>query len=165
MAEKVDYSLVAEQLKELAEGDERWLPALSNAAALIWDQMSDINWVGFYLVDGSDDQSLVLGPFQGRVACTSIPFGSGVCGTAAREDSAQLVPDVHAFPGHIACDSASKSEVVVPLHRQLSDGSQQVVGVLDCDSPEKARFTERDLRGFRLLASVIEESVALVPFC
>lgn len=126
----LDYELLAQQIEALAHADNHWLPVLSNASACLFEAMDNINWAGFYVVDESTrDQKtpeLRLGPFQGKVACVRIPFGRGVCGTAAAEDKTQLVSDVHAFPGHIACDAASRSEVVVPLHC-----GGHVVGVLD----------------------------------
>ena len=126
----VDYELLVRQIEALAQADNHWLPVLSNASACLLEAMDNINWAGFYVVDESTrDQKtpeLRLGPFQGKVACVRIPFGRGVCGTAAAEDKTQLVSDVHAFPGHIACDAASRSEVVVPLHC-----GGHVVGVLD----------------------------------
>jgi len=144
-----DYTLLCEQLRALAADEPHWLPVLSNAAALLWESLEGINWAGFYLTQG---ESLLLGPFQGKVACIRIPYGRGVCGTAAAEDKTQLVPDVHAFPGHIACDSASRSEIVVPLH---CGGA--VVGVLDIDSPTEGRFTEQDRQGLETFARTLEE--------
>lgn len=120
---------------------------MANAAALLWQYLPDLNWAGFYrVVDGE----LVLGPFQGKAACIRIPFGRGVCGTAAATARTQLVEDVHAFPGHIACDAASRSELVVPIVR---DGN--VLGVIDLDSPEPARFDEEDAAGCEALAALI----------
>ena len=124
---------------------------LANAAALLWEHLDDINWAGFYLME---DGKLVLGPFQGKVACTEIEVGSGVCGTAVAKDSTQLVEDVHTFDGHIACDSASNSEIVIPLHK-----GGAVVGVLDIDSPSFARFTEEDRAGLETIAAIIENSL------
>ena len=144
-----DYALLTAQLSALAADEPHWLPVLSNAAALLWESLEDINWAGFYL---TRRESLLLGPFQGKVACIRIPYGRGVCGTAAAEDKTQLVPDVHAFPGHIACDSASRSEIVVPLH---CGGT--VVGVLDIDSPTEGRFTEQDRQGLEIFARTLEE--------
>lgn len=144
----LDYGLLGSQIESLAEADAGWVGLLANASALIMDGVPDLNWAGFYLMDGGE---LVLGPFQGKVACVRIPMGRGVCGTAAQRDETQLVPDVHEFPGHIACDSASRSEVVVPLH-----ANGRVIGVLDIDSPLLARFTEEDRAGFELLARTIE---------
>ena len=144
----MDYALLARQIEALAKTDPWYVPLLSNAAALLYDALKDVNWAGFYLMR---DGQLVLGPFQGKVACIHIPLGRGVCGTAALEDRTQRVPDVHAFPGHIACDSASNSEIVIPLHR---DGA--VVGVLDIDSPIYDRFTEADQAGLEIMVKTIE---------
>lgn len=153
-----DYTLLAQQIEELAEIDAHWLSVLANTAALLWGALEDINWAGFYLVDsdtGSDGVSeLRLGPFQGNVACVRIPFGKGVCGTAAETEKSQLVEDVHKFPGYIACDAASNSEVVVPLKVKGS-----VVGVLDIDSPTRGRFGEEDLLGLKAVARKIEQVV------
>lgn len=162
-----DYGLLAKQIVSLAEVDDHWLPVLSNAAALLWDALDDINWVGFYLVDpvtvassGSRTPELRLGPFQGKVACVRIPFGRGVCGTAAETKTSQLVEDVHQFPGHIACDSASNSEVVVPIFKD-----DQVVGVLDIDSPSVARFTQEDLTGLEQVVKALESCANFSDFC
>lgn len=177
-----DYGLLAKQIVSLAEVDAHWLPVLSNAAALLWDALDDINWVGFYLVDsvtvtraeldaGSEPGAgpsaqnpsapeLRLGPFQGKVACVRIPFGRGVCGTAAATKTSQLVEDVHQFPGHIACDSASNSEVVVPIFKD-----DQVVGVLDIDSPSVARFTQEDLSGLEQVVKALESCTNFSAFC
>ncbi|HZH62544.1 MAG TPA: GAF domain-containing protein [Metabacillus sp.] len=130
------YSLVIKQLKALVEGEKDLIANLSNASALLNQFLDDINWVGFYLM--KEDQ-LVLGPFQGLPACVRIPLGRGVCGTAAATKETLRVADVHQFPGHIACDAASNSEVVVPL---VTKG--KVIGVLDIDSPSKDRFSEQD---------------------
>ena len=158
-----DYTLLAQQIEELAEIDAHWLPVLANTAALLWNALEDINWVGFYLVDsdtGSDGvPELRLGPFQGNVACVRIPFGKGVCGTAAETEKSQLVEDVHKFPGYIACDAASNSEVVVPLKVKGS-----VVGVLDIDSPTRGRFGEEDLLGLKAVARKIEQVVEFERF-
>ena len=162
-----DYGLLAKQIVSLAEIDAHWLPVLSNAAALLWDALDDINWAGFYLVDpttvtggGSSTPELRLGPFQGKVACVRIPFGQGVCGTAAATKTSQLVEDVHQFPGHIACDSASNSEVVVPIFKD-----DQVVGVLDIDSPNVARFTQEDLAGLEQVVKALESCTNFSAFC
>ena len=144
-----DYKLLSEQLRALAEDEPNFIPVLSNASALINDNMTDLNWAGFYLMDNG---SLLLGPFQGKVACIRIALGKGVCGTAAQLDETQLVPNVHEFPGHIACDSASNSEIVVPIHK---DG--KVIGVLDIDSPSLNRFTEDDKVGLEAFVKVLEE--------
>ncbi|MBN2938951.1 MAG: GAF domain-containing protein [Collinsella sp.] len=154
----VDYELLARQIEALAQADNHWLPVLSNASACLFEAMDNINWAGFYLVDEpTRDQKtpeLRLGPFQGKVACVRIPFGRGVCGTAAAEDKTQLVSDVHAFPGHIACDAASRSEVVVPLHC-----GGHVVGVLDIDSPLLDRFSAYDARGLESFARALESCI------
>ncbi len=199
-----NYGLLAKQIVSLAEVDAHWLPVLSNAAALLWDALEDINWAGFYLVDpvtvlgaapgaelgaapgaepdvapGAEPDvapgaepgaapsahepctpELRLGPFQGKVACVRIPFGRGVCGTAAETKTSQLVEDVHQFPGHIACDSASNSEVVVPIVKD-----NQVVGVLDIDSPSVARFTQEDLTGLEQVVKALESCVNFSDFC
>ena len=206
-----DYGLLAKQIVSLAEVDAHWLPVLSNASALLWDALDDINWVGFYLVDPDTESGaapgtapsatpgvepsaapgvepdaalgaepdvapeaepdvapsdheprtpeLRLGPFQGKVACVRIPFGRGVCGTAAETKTSQLVEDVHQFPGHIACDSASNSEVVVPIVKD-----NQVVGVLDIDSPSVARFTQEDLAGLEQVVKALESCANFSDF-
>ena len=143
-----DYELLRGQLRALGEEERHWLPLLSNASALLFESLENVNWAGFYLLRGEE---LLLGPFQGKVACIHIPLGRGVCGAAAAKDETQLVPDVHAFPGHIACDSASASEIVVPLH-----GGGHVIGVLDIDSPRPERFTEEDRRGLEDFARTLE---------
>lgn len=156
---ETDWQLLAAQVDALAEEDARWLPLMANASALVMEAVPDINWVGFYLAaDATNERcELVLGPFQGRIACVRIPFGRGVCGTAAERDETQRVDDVHAFPGHIACDSASRSEVVVPLHAE----SGRVAAVLDTDSPLPARFTAADVAGLELVAAAIERRCSL----
>ena len=148
---KPDYMIMAKQLESLIEEDSSYVPVLSNCAALLWEQFEDINWAGFYLVKGD---ILVLGPFQGKLACIHIEKGKGVCGTAWASDSTQLVPNVHKFPGHIACDSASNSEVVVPVRRE-----GEVVAVIDIDSPSFERFTAEDAQGLELIAEVLGRSV------
>lgn len=142
------YPLICQQLQALTEGVPYLIANLANASALLNDALQDINWVGFYLVQ---EDKLVLGPFQGKTACIEIPNGRGVCGTAMARDEVMLVPDVHAFPGHIACDSASNSEIVVPLHK---DG--RVVAVLDIDSPTKGRFTQTDASGLIQVSEILE---------
>jgi L-methionine (R)-S-oxide reductase len=125
---------------------------MANAAALVWEYLPDLNWAGFYrAVEGE----LVLGPFQGKVACIRIAMGKGVCGTAAAERTTQLVEDVHAFPGHIACDAASRSELVVPV---VSDG--RLIGVLDLDSPEPARFDAEDAAGCEALVALLASRIS-----
>ncbi|MCP3762468.1 GAF domain-containing protein [Domibacillus sp. A3M-37] len=133
------YSLVNKQLEALLAGETNQITNLSNASALLGQFLPRINWAGFYLNDGKE---LVLGPFQGLPACVRIPFGKGVCGTAAAERKTMRIEDVHAFPGHIACDAASRSELVVPL---MKNG--ELLGVLDIDSPETNRFDEEDEKG------------------
>ena len=147
---KAQYGLMEKQLLALMEGETHPLPNLANAAALLWQVMPDINWAGFYLNTGCDE--LLLGPFQGKTACIRIPFSKGVCGAAARERKTQLVYDVHQFPGHIACDSASNSEIVVPL---MKDG--QLLGVLDIDSPLTGRFDEDDRAGCEAIAALLAD--------
>ncbi|OQP06502.1 histidine kinase [Geobacillus sp. 46C-IIa] len=142
-----NYALVIEQLKALIAGEPNMIANLANAAALLNQFLTDINWVGFYLAEGDE---LVLGPFQGLPACVRIPFGKGVCGTAAAERRTVVVPDVHQFPGHIACDAASQSEIVVPL---IKEG--RVIGVLDIDSPVKNRFDDTDRRYLEQFVGVL----------
>ena len=145
----VNYGLLCKQAEMLLEDERDYVPALSNVSALIYDALDRLNWAGFYLMDSG---SLLLGPFQGKVACIRIEVGKGVCGTAVKEDRTIRVPDVHQFPGHIACDSASESEIVIPIH---SGG--RIVGVLDIDSPFKERFSEEDEEGLKGLVDVIEK--------
>lgn len=144
-----DYRLLAQQIRALAEDEPNCIPVLSNASALLYESMDDINWAGFYLMNKG---SLMLGPFQGKVACIRIKVGKGVCGTAVAEDATQLVRNVHEFPGHIACDSASNSEIVVPIHV-----GGRIVGVLDIDSPSLGRFSESDKQGLELFVKTLEE--------
>lgn len=142
------YPLLLKQATALIEGETDVIANMANLSALLWQALPDINWVGFYRRIG--DQ-LVLGPFQGKPACVRIFWGKGVCGTAAAVGKPQLVPDVHAFPGHIACDAASRSELVIPL--RAPDGT--VAGVLDLDSPFPGRFTDEDLEGLLPIAAFI----------
>ena len=144
----MDYKLLCAQLKALTEDVENEISNLSNASALLWQELADINWAGFYKMEGG---ILVLYPFQGKTACTKISVGKGVCGTAVAEDRTQLVPDVHQFPGHIACDCASNSEIVVPIHV-----GGKVWGVLDIDSPSLNRFTEEDREGLENFVKILE---------
>ncbi|NVJ51289.1 MAG: GAF domain-containing protein [Gammaproteobacteria bacterium] len=139
------YQTLTQQLNSLLEIDRNWVTNMAQTAAFIYSMIPDLNWAGFYLAQ--DNDVLRLGPYQGRVACVHIPYGRGVCGTVAASKEAILVNDVHSFAGHIACDSASNSEIVVPL---ISAG--RLVGVLDIDSPVKQRFTDADLTGFVQLA-------------
>ena len=147
----VDYEMLRRQAVSLAEESADFIPVMANVSALLFYTLPDINWAGFYLVK---EDSLLLGPFQGKVACVRIAKGRGVCGTAWAEDAVQLVPDVHAFPGHIACDSASRSEIVVPIHHQ-----GKVVAVLDIDSPLPGRFSEEDKEGLAALAEMLEDII------
>ena len=146
-----DYTLLCSQLRALTEGVPHFVANLANASALLWHSMEDLNWAGFYLMEGGQ---LVLGPFQGKTACIEIPVGKGVCGTAVAQRATQLVPDVHAFPGHIACDSASNSEIVVPIFK-----NGEVAAVLDIDSPSLGRFSEQDQAGLEAFVKVLEETV------
>lgn len=143
------YGLLALQAQGLLEGERDPVANMANVSALLGLALEWINWAGFYLLRGEE---LVLGPFQGKPACVRIPVGKGVCGTAAATGQTQLVPDVHAFPGHIACDEASRSEIVVPL---LAGG--KLVGVLDIDSPILARFDQQDRQGLQELAGLLAE--------
>lgn len=142
-----DYGTLNAQLSALVGGVPHRTANLANAAALLYHTLDGLNWAGFYLLEGD---TLVLGPFQGRPACIEIPVGRGVCGTAVAEGKTQLVPDVHQFPGHIACDSASNSEIVVPIHV-----GSEIVGVLDLDSPHIGRFTEEDRAGLEEFARIL----------
>ena len=143
-----DYGIMAKQLEFLIEEDSGCMPVLSNCSALLWEHLEDINWAGFYLVRGD---ILVLGPFQGPVACMRIGYGKGVCGTAWKEDRSIEVPDVEEFPGHIACSSLSRSEIVVPMH----SGSGEVTGVLDIDSTELSTFDNIDAYWLEKIVCVI----------
>lgn len=152
MDRTVNYDQLIRRLRQLTADIPYEIANLSNAAALLWAALPDINWAGFYkMVDGQ----LVLYPFQGKTACVRIRVGKGVCGTAVAEDKTQLVPDVHKFPGHIACDSASNSEIVVPIH---ANGG--IWGVLDIDSPFFDRFTEEDQAGLEAFVKALEEVLA-----
>ena len=143
-----DYSLLNKQLLALTEGVEEPISNLANASALLYQTLADLNWAGFYLYKNG---VLLLGPFQGKTACTKIPMGKGVCGTAAEKGETIVVPDVHAFPGHIACDGASNSEIVIPLYVE-----GRLFGVLDIDSPLLDRFSEADREGLELFARTLE---------
>ena len=145
----VNYKTLCAQLKALTENSPHQVANLANASALLWQVLPEINWAGFYKME---DGILVLGPFQGKPACIEIPVGRGVCGTAVAEDQTQLVYDVHQFPGHIACDCASNSEIVVPIHVK-----GQIWGVLDIDSPKVGRFTEEDKTGLEQFVKVLEQ--------
>ena len=145
---KTNYELTAQQLSALVEGIPYEVANLANASALLWQEMPEINWVGFYKMT---EGKLGLGPFQGKPACIEIPVGRGVCGTAVAEDTVQLVYNVHQFPGHIACDCASNSEIVLPIHV-----NGEIWGVLDIDSPTVGRFTEDDRAGLEQVVRVLE---------
>ena len=147
------YGLLLQQTKGVLETDRTFLPVLSNASALLMTSMEEINWAGFYLLR---DGRLVLGPFQGRPACIHIAWGQGVCGTAAQEDRTLMVDSVHELHGHIACDSASRSEIVVPIR---DSRSQKVAGVLDIDSPVYSRFDEEDQKGLEAFVQLIEREM------
>ena len=146
-----DYKLLGEQIKALAEDEPGFIPVLSNASALLFDNIENLNWAGFYLMNKG---SLLLGPFQGKVACVNIEKGKGVCGTALKKDEIIRVEDVHKFPGHIACDSASNSEIVLPIHYD-----NKVVAVLDLDSPLLNRFSIKDEEGLKEFVSVLESII------
>ena len=146
---KMLYNLVNLQLKGLIDQVPHKIANLANASALLGQALKDINWVGFYLLE---DNQLILGPFQGKPACIEIPVGNGVCGTAVLNDEVMLVKNVHEFPGHIACDSASNSEIVLPIH-----ANGKVVGVLDIDSPLLARFDEDDKIGLSEFVKILEQ--------
>lgn len=146
-----DYKALNAQLAALVQGVEHPVSNLANAAALLYHTLPDLNWAGFYLMEGG---RLILGPFQGKTACIEIPMGNGVCGTAAKKNETVLVPDVHKFPGHIACDCASNSEIVIPLRK-----AGKVIGVLDIDSPTFDRFSLQDKVGLEAFASILEQSL------
>ncbi|MCZ8441306.1 GAF domain-containing protein [Achromobacter xylosoxidans] len=145
------YAELAKQARALLDGEHDRIANAANLSALAYQALPDLNWVGFYLYDGTE---LVLGPFQGKPACVRIPLNRGVCGAAASQRQTQLVPDVHAFPGHIACDAASRSEIVVPLVHQ-----GELIGVWDVDSPVPDRFDEDDRQGMEALCAVFLASL------
>ena len=147
----MNYQELIMQVDALTAGVPHLVANLANASAAIWQEMDRINWAGFYLMEGG---KLVLGPFQGKPACIEIAVGKGVCGTAVAERKTQLVEDVHQFPGHIACDCASNSEIVVPMYK-----NGEVFGVLDIDSPYYARFTKDDQAGMEELVRVLEKNL------
>jgi len=145
------YDDLAEQARGLLHGERDRIANAANFAALVYQSLPDLNWAGFYFFDGKE---LVVGPFQGRPACVRIALGKGVCGTAAQTRQTQVVRDVHAFPGHIACDAASRSEIVVPLYSGAT-----LIGVWDVDSPTLARFDDDDRAGMERLASIFVDSL------
>jgi L-methionine (R)-S-oxide reductase len=145
-----DYAALADELSGLLTGERDLIANAANTAALLFDALPDINWAGFYFLRGGEaNAELVVGPFQGKPACVRIPLGKGVCGTSASTRKTLVVPDVHEFPGHIACDAASRAEIVIPL---IKGGT--LVGVLDIDSPSVARFDETDRLGLERLAAI-----------
>lgn len=152
MEKELNY-MINKQLQAVLADEPNLIANLSNASALLFDHLSDVNWAGFYLWEPTD-QELVLGPFQGKVACVRIKDGSGVCGTAFQNEETIVVPDVHQFPGHIACDAASESEIVVPL---IKDGRK--IGVLDIDAPVKNRFSQDDKKMLEEFCAVLIEAI------
>ncbi|MCF2858594.1 GAF domain-containing protein [Pseudoalteromonas sp. SMS1] len=146
------YDLLNQQAQGLIGGESNFIANMANLSALLFTNMEDINWAGFYIMDS--EQELVLGPFQGNPACIRIPVGKGVCGTAVSELKTQLVEDVHAFAGHIACDAASNSEIVIPVYKQ-----GKIFAVLDIDSPSLARFDEQDKIGLEAIVKSFEETL------
>ncbi|AID01676.1 MULTISPECIES: GAF domain-containing protein [Staphylococcus] len=149
---ETNYNLLEKQVSSLIEDESNLIAILSNVSALLNDSLDQVNWVGFYLIENNE---LILGPFQGHPACVHIAIGSGVCGTAVAQDETQLVADVHAFPGHIACDANSKSEIVVPIHQ-----NEQIIGVLDIDAPITNRFSEADKIALENIVKIIENQIA-----
>ena len=148
-----NYNELNKNLTALVEGVPHKIANLANASALLWGALDNINWAGFYLIE---DKKLVLAPFQGKPACIEIPIGKGVCGSAVTEGKTLVVPDVHAFPGHIACDGASNSEIVIPLRNE----SGEILGVLDIDSPIFNRFSEADRTGLEEFARILSHFIA-----
>ncbi|MBR5111553.1 MAG: GAF domain-containing protein [Clostridia bacterium] len=148
----MDYGMLCAQARSLGEAEGWFVALMANASALLWEALPDINWAGFYIIRGD---KLTLGPFHGKAACISIPKEKGVCGAACRENRTMLVPDVHKFPGHIACDSASNAEIVIPLR----DEAGEVKAVLDIDSPLLNRFTGEDRLGLEAFAHEIERAM------
>ncbi len=151
MGGKSMENLELEQLRALLETERNPIANLANASSFLYNTMNQLNWLGFYLIDGDE---LILGPFQGKVACTRIRVGQGVCGNAVKLEKTMKIDDVHQFAGHIACDSASNSEVVVPLWKD-----NQIVGVLDVDSPYQARFSNQDVQFLEKAAKIIQEAI------
>ena len=149
---ETNYDLLQKQVSSLIEDESNMIAILSNVSALLNDSLDQINWVGFYLVE---DNELILGPFQGHPACVHIAIGKGVCGTAVAQDKTQLVEDVNAFPGHIACDANSKSEIVVPIHKD-----NNVIGVLDIDAPITNRYNNEDKQGLEAIVKIIEQQLS-----
>ena len=152
-----DYELLSAQAQALADGCPWDVTLYANVSALLYETLENLNWAGFYLLR---DGELQLGPFQGKTACMRIPVGKGVCGTAVREESIQRIADVHVFPGHIACDCASASEIVLPIRR-----GGQIIGVLDIDSPVKDRFSQEDEAGLQRVVEVVEQYLKEAKTC
>ncbi|WP_239749266.1 GAF domain-containing protein [Mammaliicoccus sp. H-M34] len=148
---QLDYTLLSRQLDGLLSGEKDLIANLSNTSAFINQFLPNINWIGFYLLKNN---ALKLGPFQGLPACVDIEIGKGVCGTAVSQKKSQLVEDVNAFPGHIACDANSQSEIVIPLYY-----NKEIIGVLDIDAPVKSRFSKEDLQGLELLVQTLEQHI------
>lgn len=153
---ETDYKLLVKQAKALIENVPFLTANLANISALLYESLSDINWAGFYILENGN---LILGPFQGKTACVIIPLGKGVCGTAAEEDQSLVISDVHQFEGHIACDSASQSEIVLPIHNK-----GKIWGVLDIDSPTKNRFTREDRTGLEELIKLLEKNIFTIDY-
>ena len=147
----MDYKMLCKLLEGLTQDVPHKIANLANASALLWQELEDLNWAGFYLLEGD---TLILGPFQGKPACIEIPVGKGVCGTAVQENKTLVVPDVHQFPGHIACDCASNSEIVIPI---CKNGA--IIGVLDIDSPLFDRFSEEDRLGLEAFVKTLEKAL------
>lgn len=147
-----DYKILCKELESLTNGSPHPIANLANASALLFDSLDNINWAGFYILE---NDKLILGPFQGQPACIEISIGKGVCGTAVAEKRTVLVPDVHKFPGHIACDSASNSEIVIPLYNK----NGTILGVLDIDSPVLDRFSKDDKLGLEEFAKLLENNI------
>lgn len=147
----MDWKALHDQLRALTRGVPHRIANLANASALLWQHLEDINWAGFYLLEGA---TLVLGPFQGKPACIEIPVGKGVCGTAVAQSATVRVEDVHDFPGHIACDSASRSEIVIPLCVR-----GEIIGVLDIDSPVLSRFSQEDQKYLEMFAEILTDAL------
>ncbi|XUA20818.1 GAF domain-containing protein [Citrobacter sp. OP27] len=156
MSKSEFYADLNRDFQALMAGETSFLATLSNTSALLYERLTDVNWAGFYLLEGD---TLVLGPFQGKIACVRIPVGRGVCGTAVSENRVQRVEDVHAFAGHIACDAASNSEIVLPL---VVNG--KIIGVLDIDSPEYSRFSTEDEQGLSELVDHLEKLLAATDY-
>lgn len=149
---ETNYNLLGKQLASLIEDETNLIAILSNTSALLNDNLDQINWVGFYLIENNE---LILGPFQGHPACVHISIGKGICGTAVANNQTQLVDDVNTFPGHIACDANSKSEIVVPIHV-----NNEIIGVLDIDAPITQRFSKGDKQGLEEIVSILEHQLS-----